>query len=412
MSNNWRYKQPRFKGEVVESYRNDGYWVEPIDINNDGKSDLIGYGLGLGEITAFKNPDWSKELIIQVYSPVGMDHADINGNGFNDIVICHQYGKTMVDCDPDGGKIDWVENPGPSGGEWKRHYIGKSTAMHRLRIGHFTRTDRWQVLGLPIVGEPFQVHSIAPVLLYTEPDDLYTAKHWDEEVIDDSSFRIIHGVQVLPDEKTGFDAFVLASEEGIIWMAYDQTSQTWRKVILGTGDHSQVPPDGMVKGDKEIFKGSGNIAVGKIGEDPYAYLATVEPFHGNIVTVYCKDDNAPIEKAQWKRFVLDVFNNLNEQSEGPGHHVVCHDFDGDGEDEFLVALRGPMPWQGVFYYKAVDVKNGVFTKWRVSSESAARIAVADFNGNGKLDFATMGYSVAGYFETANPKIMMFYNDIE
>jgi hypothetical protein len=72
MSNNWRYKQPRFKGEVVESYRNDGYWVEPIDINNDGKSDLIGYGLGLGEITAFKNPDWSKELIIQVYSPVGM----------------------------------------------------------------------------------------------------------------------------------------------------------------------------------------------------------------------------------------------------------------------------------------------------------------------------------------------------
>ncbi len=406
------YKQPNFKSEVVEPYRNDGYWVEPIDVNNNGKTDLIGYGLGLGEVTAYKNPTWEKELITQVYSPVGMHHADINGNGFNDVVICHQYGKTMVDCDPDGGKIDWIENPGTSGGEWKRHYIGKSCAMHRLRIGHFTRTDRWQVLALPIVGRPFQVHSLAPVLLFTEPDDLYLAEKWDEEVIDANSFRIIHCVQLLPDKDTGLDAFVIAAEEGIIWMKYDLATKTWKKVILGTGDHSQVPPNGEVKGDKEIFKGSGNLGVGKIGDDPHAYIATIEPFHGNIVAAYYKNNDAPIEEATWNRVVLDVFDNLNEHSEGPGHHVVCHDFDGDGDDEFLVALRGPMPWQGVFYYKAVDVKNGVFKKWRVSSESAARIAVADFNGNGKLDFATMGYSVAGYFETANPKIMMFYNEIE
>lgn len=60
-------------------------------------------------------------------------------------------------------------------------------------------------------------------------------------------------------------------------------------------------------------------------------------------------------------------------------------------------MRGPLPWQGVFYYKALDIKKGVFAKWRVSSESAARIAVADFTGSGRLDFATIGYSVAGYY---------------
>jgi len=408
----FEYKKPSFKSEVVESFRNDGYWVEPIDVNNNGKTDLIGYGLGLGEVTAYKNPDWTKELITKVYSPVGMHHADINGNGFNDIVICHQYGKTMVDCDPDGGKIDWFENPGTPDGKWKQHFIGKSCAMHRLRIGHFTRTDKWQVLGLPIVGQPFQVHSIAPMILFTEPDDISNAEKWDEEVIDDSSFRIVHAVELLPNPETGLDNFVIAAEEGVIWMGYDLNTKTWNKKVLGIGDHTQIPPDGFVKGEKEIFKGSGNVAVGKIGSDPHAYMATIEPFHGNMVAVYCKNDDAPIEEAKWTRYVLDVFDNLNEHSEGPGHHVVCHDFDGDGEDEFLVALRGPMPWQGVFYYKAVDAKNGVFTKWRVSSESAARIAVGDFNGNGKLDFATMGYSVQGYFETADPKIMMFYNEIE
>lgn len=406
------YKKPVFKGEIVEPYRNDGYWVEPIDVNNNGQLDLIGYGLGYGEVTAFKNPTWKRELITTVYSPVGMHHADINGNGFNDIVICHQYGKTMVDCDPDGGKIDWIENPGKSAGEWKRHYVGKSCAMHRLRIGHFTRTDRWQILALPIVGAPFQVHSIAPVLLFTEPDDIYTAEKWDEEIIDGSSFRIVHGVELLPNKTTGLSNFVIAAEQGIIWMGYDLTTKTWRKKVLGLGDHTQIPPNGTVKGEKTIFKGSGNVAVGKIGTDPHAYIATVEPFHGNVVAVYCKEDNASIENATWNRYVLDVFDNLNEHSEGPGHHVVCHDFDGDGEDEFLVALRGPMPWQGVFYYKAIDAKKGLFTKWRVSSESAARIAVGDFNGNGKLDFATMGYSVEGYYETADPKIMMFYNEIQ
>jgi len=54
--------------------------------------------------------------------------------------------------------------------------------------------------------------------------------------------------------------------------------------------------------------------------------------------------------------VLDVFDNPNALGEGPGHHVICADFDGDGDDEFLVALRGPSPWKGVYYYKVLDLE--------------------------------------------------------
>lgn len=71
-----------------------------------------------------------------------MDHGDINKNGRDDLVICYQYGNTMDDCDPLGGKIDWLENPGEGQGEWKRHYVGRSVAMHRLKLGFFTQTEK------------------------------------------------------------------------------------------------------------------------------------------------------------------------------------------------------------------------------------------------------------------------------
>lgn len=64
----------------------------------------------------------------------------------------------------------------------------------------------------------------------------------------------------------------------------------------------------------------------------------------------------------------------------------------------MVALRGPSPWKGVYYYKILDLDKKIINKWKISEDSAARIAVADFNGDGRLDFATIGYSVAGYYE--------------
>ncbi|MEU7046705.1 FG-GAP repeat protein [Streptomyces varsoviensis] len=64
------------------------------------------------------------------------------------------------------------------------------------------------------------------------------------------------------------------------------------------------------------------------------------------------------------------------------------------------------------YYKAIDLKNGVFTKWRVSDESVARIATADFNGDGRLDFATIAYSVQNYYVASDAKVMLYRNRTE
>jgi hypothetical protein len=414
--------QPVFERRLVEDRRSDGYFIEALDVSGDGKPDLVAYGLGAGEVNWYANPTWAKQQIMTLPGPVGMHHADVNNNGRNDVIVCYQYGMTMVDCDPTGGKIVWLENPGASGGIWQSHYIGRATSMHRLRVGHFTRTDRLQVLALPIVGQPNDLHSVTPIMLFTQPDDVAGAAEWVGEEVRavndgmpadppiDRSFHVIHGVSVKPFEESfgsHLDSALIASEEGITWLHFVESEGRWHAGAIGSGELTEVSRTG--------FRGSGDVDAGKVGDHHLAYIAAVEPFHGNTVVAYVRDSgeraprNTDSLDGPWKRVVLDVFGDPNPLGEGPGHFVVCGDFDRDGDDEFLVALRGPMPWQGVFYYKAVDVANGVFVKWRVSEDSAARIAVADFDGDGQLDFATVGYSVGGYYCAENPAVVVYLN---
>jgi len=403
--------KPYFERQLVEDKRGDGYWIEAFNITDDSRPDIVGYGLGMGEVNLYKNPHWKKTLIAKYPGPVGMHHGDINRDGKMDIIICYQYGQTMVMCDPQGGKIDWLENPGTPDGEWKHHYIGRATAMHRLRVGYFTQEEKLEVLALPIVGRPNDVHSVVPVKLFTQPEDLENAPEWDEHLIDQGNYHVIHSVSMNKFNKkfgikptSNLDSALIASEEGVTWLYYDPEEQRWHRQLVGSGEVGEASKTG--------FKGSADVDMGKVGDDECAYIATVEPFHGNTIAVYYKDTQSQPDPGwdwKWQRVVLDVYDNPNPLGEGPGHFVICADFDGDGDDEFLVALRGPMPWQGVFYYKAVDVQKGAFVKWRVSDDSAARIAVADFDGDGRLDFATIGYSVAGYFQAENPLIAVFYN---
>lgn len=398
--------EPAFGTHTVTDFLRDGYWLEAADIDGDGKPDLVGYGLKVGEIYWYKNPTWEKKLVLdKIKEPVGMDFGDISGDGTTDLVVCYQLygpGGTIHHADPEGGKIDWLENPGnPSEAteNWKRHYVGRAIGMHRLRVGHFTRTDKIQIIGFPIVAVE-DVHAVLPVVLFTPGDD--PRAEWEKEVISDSDFRMIHGVAkkggLIPGSP--LDSILMASDEGVTWLYFDQDKGAWAWEHIGDGEESQF--------EQTTFKGSGDVDGGRIGEDPLAYVAAIEPFHGNTVAVYVRS-GGDAEAAGWRRHLLDIYGDPNENGEGPGHTVMCRDFDGDGDDEFLIGLRGPNPWQGAYYYKAVDLAKGLFLKWKVSGESIARIVAGDFDGSGAEDFATISYSVQHYFVAPKAEITLHPN---
>lgn len=184
---------PVFRKDIIQPKRVDGYWIETFKL--DPKDELPGlivyatyeekaiilltlhsYGLDTGIVEFLDNPlnerpsyqdsdriivpetankpaaethepenkvtGWKATRIAHLDSPVAVAVADVDNDGSNDLIICYNYGNDFIDCNPKGGYIAWLKNPGRANldhGDWDLHYIGRWPAMHRLKVGYFTQ---------------------------------------------------------------------------------------------------------------------------------------------------------------------------------------------------------------------------------------------------------------------------------
>jgi len=229
-------------------------------------------------------------------------------------------------------------------------------------------------------------------MVYDLPDDVTSAQGWTGRAVDTSHFTVVHGVvegrspgTPRPDR----ESFLLASGEGISRLGPGPgpaPESPWQHCTIGTG----VPSRKSQEPDR-WFRGSGNLALGN------TIAACVRP----------NGTASPFAKP-WRRTRLKVFPRPSAEYDAVGHHVVVADFDNDGDDGFLIGVRGPAPAQGVFSYE-LDAQGNVLVEQQVGTESTARIAVADFNGGGRLDSATTSYDTAGRCTTEDPKARLYAN---
>jgi hypothetical protein len=339
---------------------------------------------------------------------VAVEAADIAGQGRNDLLLTHNFGSCCFNCGTNDGKISWLENPGSFSEEkpWQIRPVSDLIAAHRLKFGHFTQSEKLELMVAPVVGpQPYGagVHEPIMLTLFEVPKDALTCNGWEGRTIDNQSFRLVHDIYA--DKFKGsdgalLDSVLIASEEGINWHYFDTQDNLWKTQHISEGDQTHVDIG---------FKGCSNARAGRLGDDPYGFIATIDPFHGNKVTVHTRLSGKTMTDQAWKRTVLDDFGPCDPRNQVSCHHIVTGDFDGDGDDEFLVALPGPMPNQGIYYYKIIDVHNGLIERWRISTVSVANIALGDFDGDGRLDFATTSYYTPGFYLCDLPQVNVFYN---
>ncbi|MFI9772959.1 FG-GAP repeat domain-containing protein [Streptomyces sp. NPDC052415] len=423
--------EPAFTRVRIDEDTGDGYWIHAADLDGDGRVDLAVSGLTREEVSWYHNPgtpdgSWTKHRITEPkhpHKPVAMDIARLDGDHHPSVVLCHDYGKCMFDCGHEDGKISLLRRTGdsrnPAQWTWHDTPIATLVATHRLRLGHFTRADRLQLAAFPVVGPQGGSAGLsrpARLMLWDTPK--HPGDAWgDGQVIDEAHFRILHAVvtRTFPGTPAPhLQSFLLASAEGISWLGWDPQHRGWVHRPIGRG----VPARPSVELGGKEYSGTGNLAIGRVGGQANACILAAEPFHGNTVAVYTRPWGSGAFEQGWQRRVLRVFPQPTvvdgRSYDAVVHHIVAADFDGDGDDEFLVAMRGPTDHEGegegVYYYK-LDVDGRVLQHKRLDTESAAHIAVADFTGDGRLDFATTSYYTSLYYTPAGmkPSVRVFYN---
>jgi hypothetical protein len=212
------------------------------------------------------------------------------------------------------------------------------------------------------------------ILAYALPEHPTRAR-WVPEVLD-QSLHVVHNFFPVPTLGPGKEMDLLtASYEGVSRLTYDQGR--WHRQKIGAGNQANL------KGNR----GASEVKQGKL-KNGRAFIATIEPWHGNQVVVYTPPTDANTKL--WDRHVVD------EQLRW-GHGVWCADLDGDGNDAIVIGVRDNLSdnagsRRGVRIYRVED-ENG--TKWQRQilddgGVAVEDLAVADLDNDGRPDIVAVG----------------------
>ena len=373
---------PPFKGHLVARLPR-GYKVAALDIDRDGRLDIVGLATNPSRLAWYRNPDWDSHVLTsRAKAYIDLAPCDIDGDGRIDLAVAHEFGMSRTDS---GGLVSWLKCPQDPTREWPMYAVGSEPTSHRIKWADTDGDGRKELIDAPIMGR----HSKGPLWdvgvrfgVFLPPGSP-ASEPWNATVIDDR-LTVLHGIAVVDWNRDGRDDLLTASFEGV--NLYQSSGQggtiAWEKRRLGRGE----------QGDPSR-RGSSEIAPGRLGRAA-RFLAAIEPWHGDKVVVY-RPGPEPTEL--WQRTVIDT--TFNE-----GHALTCADLDGDGDDEIVAGYRGP--GQSLYVYDCVDRQEN---KWRripldEGDMAASGVDAADVNGDGRLDVICVGTATSNikWYENRGP----------
>ena len=346
---------PVFKEHLIANDLKGGYQVVPFDVDRDGRVDLIALASGMPDLVWFKNPGWQRHTLAR-----GLNRM-INlaaCAGMEEIVVAHEF----ANVPKNSIGIVSVLTPGPDRSQpWTVREIDRLTTSHRLRCATIGKTGHPVVINAALAG----AKADAPDYLDHAPLVYYRPGEWKRILINEANEGVVHGIFVTPwPGRGGPDCVLTASFLGLHAHCPESGGATWTRTLIHAGNPAPRPKSG-----------SSDIAVGKLGRE--RFLAAVEPWHGDQVSIYRE------ARGVWSRTVID-------RSLVDGHTIVTADLDGDGRDEVIAGYRGQ--GRSVYIFTAKDKQGTAWEKTILDDGgiAAAACAAVDLNGDKRLDIACIG----------------------
>jgi len=345
---------PEFREHIIATDLTGGYQVVPCDVNHDGKIDLIALASGMTDLVWFENPTWERHVIARnLRGMINLAAWDVDGDGIPEIVLAHEFSMRAKES---LGIISLLKHRGDPREPWTITEIDRLPTSHRLRWADIDGAGRKVLVNAPLTG----AHAEAPEYRDKVPLVFYRPGDWKRQIIDDALDGLVHGIAIVDWDADGRDEILSAGFNGIqLYKA--GANGNWTRTEIAKGDPAPWPKSG-----------SSDVAVGRLGNQ--RYLAAIEPWHGNQVSVYRESGGA------WQREVID-------DSLVDGHTIATADLAGDGADQIVAGFRGKP--QRVYIY-SFDGKRWNRQTIDDGGISAAACAVADLNGDGRPDIACIG----------------------
>jgi hypothetical protein len=337
-----------------------GYQVVVVDMNRDGKPDILAVASGLTELRWYENPGWQPHVVVAgIRQPINAAAYDVDGDGIPEIALAHEfsnvYGKSL-------GIVSILTHQGDPAGPWSAKEIDRVPTSHRLRFADIDGTGRKVLINFPLIGS----QALAPDYRDHVSLLMYRPGEWKREVMTDAEEGVVHGILPTPWDSGRREALLSASFLGVHALQHDRGR--WTRTLVVKGDPTDWPKSG-----------ASDVAVGHLGKE--RFLATIEPWHGNKVVIYRQS------KGAWTRHSID-------EALADGHTMVTGDLDGDGRDEVVVGERQGK--RSVYLYRAVTGPGDEWSRQVLDDGdmAAAGCAVADLNADRRLDVVCIGTATA------------------
>ncbi len=353
---------------IVDGLRG-GYQVVVADLNHDGKPDIIALASGMGELAWYENPGWQRHVIVDgMARMINCTVVGADAEGIPEIVLASEFQNQAKNS----LGIVWVlRHQGDPRQPWSKTEIDRIPTAHRLRTADIDGSGNRVVINAALTGAKAE----APDYRDQTPLVFYRPGEWKRQTISTENSGVVHGVFVIDWDGDRRDEILTASFEGIHLFKLEKGGR-WSRTEIARGDPAPWPKSG-----------SSDVTVGQLGRQ--RFLAAIEPWHGNQVAIYRRQGTV------WARQVID-------SSLVDGHTIQVGDFNGDGRDDVVAGYRGQ--GHSVYLYHAADAEG---TRWNKQvlddgGMAAAACAVADLNGDRRMDIVCIDGSKVKWYENRRP----------
>ncbi len=358
---------PQFRAVDIDTKVGIGYGVTVADVDGDKKADIL---LVDKDVVAwYQNPAWEKHIIAEKLTE--KDHvciaaADIDGDGKAEIAVGAEWnpGDTV-----NSGAVFYLIPPKDRTQKWEPVKLPHEPTVHRMRWVKDWQ-ERMTLVVAPLHGRGNKDGVGAGVKIQRYLPPANPRDPWEILVIDESLHKT-HNFDPVQWDNDPAQELLIGGKEGLFLSNWSEAENKLKLTQLGTND----------------IGGIGEVRLGRLAGGK-RFIATVEPMHGNTLAIYRAPDSGDAG-ALWKRQVLD-------DSLVDGHALACGDFLGLGRDQIVVG------WRAMNKPKEIKVGIKLFTpldpegkQWRQTlvddnTMACEDLALADFNGDGKLDIVAAG----------------------